>query len=201
LDHQVEVDDCADSAVVSVALPLSDGLSGLTASLSLTHSSAAGNSPFGLGWPLSRVPDISPNADHESDDPLERFRVSWTVSYDPLDRMTEERPPHGTQSDFEYSPWRIGRLDANDIVQDFRHGLECKILADSDPEMIALRKAQEHADSPSDVLLGPRAGRSASLTSVRTAPSGAPRSCWTSTAQRLRRSTHGGGPPCAPTST
>jgi RHS repeat-associated protein len=54
-----EVDVRTGAAVVSVPIPLSEGRSGFTPSLSLTYSSAAGNSVFGMGWGLAGVAPIT----------------------------------------------------------------------------------------------------------------------------------------------
>jgi RHS repeat-associated protein len=57
--HEVDVDAHTGAAVLRVPVPAPPGRGGLGPSFVLTHSSQAGNSPFGFGWSLAGLPTIS----------------------------------------------------------------------------------------------------------------------------------------------
>jgi len=64
IGEKAEVNPVTGSGSVSVPLPLTPGRSGFTPQLTLSYSSGAGNSEFGLGWNVG-LPEISRKTDKE----------------------------------------------------------------------------------------------------------------------------------------
>jgi RHS repeat-associated protein len=69
IDEKFEVNSSNGTASFSIPLPLTQGRSGFTPSLSLSYNSGGGNSIFGLGWSLG-IPSIQ----RKTDKKLPRYR-------------------------------------------------------------------------------------------------------------------------------
>lgn len=91
----------------------------------------------------------------QSDGELESFGVTTVTEYDPLGRPIRVRYPNDTRTRAEHTPWGTTRYDPNDTVrgsryEEFREGLD-----DENPEKEALRRAQDHAGTPTHVYVDP----------------------------------------------
>ncbi|WP_127131207.1 SpvB/TcaC N-terminal domain-containing protein [Pseudoflavitalea rhizosphaerae] len=105
-------------------------------------------------------PYYSPTPDFESDELLERFGQSSLQFYDPLGRPVKTIFADGTLTKVEVTPWLSKKYDQIDAIEGSVYELEKEALTDeTDPEKLALRKAQEHKDTPTITYLD-AAGRS-----------------------------------------
>ncbi len=100
-------------------------------------------------------PFHSATAAYEGDAELAHFGVFQQYSYDATGRSVRADFPNGTFGRTEHTAWTCVGHDANDTVQDSDYRVLREGLPATDPEHLALTKAQAHAGTPTTVAYDP----------------------------------------------
>jgi RHS repeat-associated protein len=93
-------------------------------------------------------PFYSATSGFESDAQLQSFGVNTLTTYDAMGRERRIDLPNGTLSRVEILPWEVRNHDANDTINESLYKALREWLPNSDPQKLALLKAQAHAGTP-----------------------------------------------------
>jgi hypothetical protein len=108
------------------------------------------------GWLIRKYESLFTNRpDFESDESMQSYGVATRTHYDPVGRVIREDIPNGSFTTNLYAAWQIHQSDANDNVVGSIYEARRYALPASDPEKVALTKAQAHARTPTIVEADP----------------------------------------------
>ena len=101
------------------------------------------------GWSTQTFePLFSTTPAFESDDVLRAYGVATRTHYDPVGRVVRQDLPNGSLTSSAYTAWSTTYFDANDSVVGSDYEDARSTLPPSDPERVALTRAQTHAQTP-----------------------------------------------------